>query len=387
MRLAQTSTGGGAESAPAGASNATSEVVVTGSHIQQTGMNTPTPVTVLSADELQQNKPGPIIEALSEMPQFLNNSTPGNSYSFTSGSGQSFLNMRGLGINRTLVLLDGRRVTPSSRLGATDVSIFPQALISKVDVVTGGTSAVYGTDAIAGVANFVLNTKFNGLEVNGLGGITSRGDNGNYGASIAFGTGIGEHFHIIGSTEIYRADRVESFDGRDWYNGTSLVQNPNPTGPRQLTLPNVTSTRYTDGGLIVAPRTPLNNLMFLPDGSTTPFVPGSIGCQCGIYSQSGGIGYNYKADRSGEGSLYPDYGRQSSFLYANYDFNERTTAYVQLLYGHGASSYVMPGAVQYSQWQGTIYSGNPYLPANIQGIMTQNGIASFGCRGSPAPPI
>jgi iron complex outermembrane recepter protein len=359
------------------------EVVVTGSRLAMTGMSSPTPVTVLSSQELRQIKPGPLIEALDEMPQFLNNSTPQNSYNFSTTSGQSFLNMRGLGINRTLVLLDGRRVTPSSRLGATDISTLPQSLLQRVDVVTGGASAAYGSDAVAGVVNFILNTHFDGLQFSASGGITSRADNANGGGSITFGTPIGESLHIMGTTEFYRASRVETFAGRDWFQGWGLVTNPQwlatHTGPRLLTLPDVSSTRYTFGGLIDAPGSALNRLMFLPDGSATPFVPGNpaiIGTGC--YCQSGGIGDNYWADRTGDGSLYPEISRNSSFVYLNYDLSDDLSAYVQALYGHSMTNYVEIGAVQFAQWEATIYPDNAFLPVSVRQQMLQEGLPSFG---------
>lgn len=361
----------------------TAEVVVTGTHIQQTGMNTPTPVTVLSAAELQESKPGPIIEALNLVPQFINNSTPGNGTNFSTNSGQSFLNMRGLGINRTLVLLDGRRVTPTSRLGATDISLFPQALISRVDIVTGGASAVYGSDAVAGVANFILDTKFSGVELRALGGTTSRGDNDNFGASFTFGSSLGDRLHVIGSAEFYSAQSIETLEDRDWYNGTGLVTNPqwiaNGTGPRLLTLPNVTSTRYTEGGLIDQPGSALNRLMFLKDGSVVPFVQGPIAAVgTGTFSQSGGIGYNLQADAGGGGGVYPKLERQTGFLHANYDFTDSLSAHVQLLYGHSMTNYHEGGGIGFSQWEGTIYRDNAYLPANIRQQMINEGLDSFG---------
>jgi outer membrane receptor protein involved in Fe transport len=359
------------------------EIVITGSRIAMNGMSTPTPVTMLSDQDLQQLKPGPLIEALDQMPQFLNNSTPQNSYNFSTTSGQSFLNMRGLGINRTLVLLDGRRITASSRLGATDISTLPQSLLQRVDIVTGGASAVYGSDAVAGVVNFILNTRFTGLELSGSGGITGRSDNTNDGVSLTFGTPIGERLHVVGTTEFYRATRVETFAGRDWFQGWGLVTNPqwlaSGTRPRLLTLPDVSSTRYTFGGLIDAPGSPLNRLMFLPNGTPTPFVPGTpaiIGAGC--YCQSGGIGDNYWSDRTGDGSLYPDMDRSSSFLYVDYELADDLTAYVQALHGHSTTNYVEVGAVQFAQWEATIYPDNAFLPTSLRQEMLREGLPSFG---------
>ncbi len=359
-------------------------IVVTGSHIAQNGMSTPTPVTVLSADELHETKPGPIIEALNTVPQFVNNSTPGNGVNFSTNSGQSFLNMRGLGINRTLVLLDGRRMTPSSRLGATDISLFPQALISRVEVVTGGASAVYGSDAVAGVANFILDTKFQGLEVRALGGITDRGDNGTYGASATFGTGIGERLHVIGSAEFYSSRAVENLRNRDWFGSVGVVTSPqwiaNGTGPRLLTLPDVTSTRYTEGGLINQPGSALDRLMFLPDGTATPFVKGPVAAiGTGTFSQSGGIGYHRLLDGgAGAGGLYPNLERQTSFLHADYELTDKLSLFAEVLYGHSVTNYNQGGGAAFSQWQATIFRENAYLPANVRQEMINEGLQSFG---------
>jgi iron complex outermembrane recepter protein len=366
------------------ATAAAAEVTVTGSRIEQNGMSTPTPVTMVSAAQLQAIKPGPIIEALDVMPQFIGNSSPGNSnLNFATNSGQSFLNMRGLGINRTLVLLDGRRVAPSSRLGATDISILPQTLIERVDVVTGGASAAYGSDAVAGVVNFMLNTKFNGLQFSADGGITSRGDNSNGGGSVAFGFPLGERVHVIGSTEIYNASKIETFSNRDWFQSWGTITSPafqaSGQGPRLLTRPNLVSTRYTDGGLINQPGSALNRLMFLPDGTATPFVNGTVtnigyGCAC----QQGGVGYDYETDRGGDGSVYPDFSRSSSFLYASFDISDNWSAYAQGLYGHSVDNYAVVGAAQFSQWQATVYQDNAFLPAGIRDEMVRENLKSFG---------
>jgi outer membrane receptor protein involved in Fe transport len=367
-------------------------VVVTGSHIAQSGMSTPTPVTVLSADELRETKPGPIIEALNTVPQFVNNSTPGNGVNFSTNSGQSFLNMRGLGVNRTLVLLDGRRVTPSSRLGAIDISLIPQALISRVEVVTGGASAVYGSDAVAGVANFILDTKFQGLDVRTLGGITSRGDNSTFGASATFGQSFGERLHVIGSAEFHSAKAVENLNNRHWFDTTGVVTNPqwlaNGTGPRLLTLPNVTSTRYTEGGLINQPGSALDRLMFLPDGTATPFVRGPIAAiGTGTFSQSGGIGY-HKALESGAGAggLYPNLERQTAFLHADFEVNDNLSLFAEVMYGHSMTNYNQSGGAMFAQWQLTIFRENAYLPENIRQTMIDEGLQSFALSRMASPP-
>src|SRR5690606_9263641 len=173
------------------------EVVTTGSRIRMTGMETPTPVTAMDASELSSMAPGNMIESLSQLPQFLNNSTPQTTLNYAGSGGASNLNLRGIGSQRTLVLLDGRRVTPSSRTNTVDINLFPDAMIRRVETVTGGASAAYGTDAVAGVVNFILDTDFTGVAVSAQSGVTSRGDGDNWEGSFSFGTDIGDKTHLL----------------------------------------------------------------------------------------------------------------------------------------------------------------------------------------------
>src|SRR5882724_7210586 len=123
------------------------EVKITGSRITQSGMNAPTPVTAVSVEELSEMSPGSVIESLSQLPQFYGNIT---SEQVVGGqnSGAASVNLRGAGVNRTLVLFDGRRVASANRFGTVDVNMFPEALLKGIETVTGGASASYGTDAV-----------------------------------------------------------------------------------------------------------------------------------------------------------------------------------------------------------------------------------------------
>src|SRR5690606_7334971 len=193
-----------------------------------------------------------------------NNARPSTAASKADAAGASNLNMRSIGSKRTLVLLDGRRVVPSNRLGIVDINLFPEALVQRVETVTGGASAAYGTDAVAGVVNFILDTDFTGFETHVQAGQTSRSDYDNYEVSIAGGTAIGERLHLIGAIDRFESERIDNLAGREWYQGIGTVTNPewlaNGTGPRLLTRPNVVSTIYTDGGVIDAPGTSIDRL-------------------------------------------------------------------------------------------------------------------------------
>ena len=353
------------------------EVTVTGSRIERSGMTTPTPVTVVTADDLSSMAPGGMIEALSQLPLFYGNTSsaaPGNFFA-TPGSGN--LNLRGIGTNRTLVLLDGRRVVPSTRFGGTDINVFPEEMISSVESITGGASAAYGTDAITGATNFLLNKDFEGVKGHAQGGNTSRGDAKNWEAGIALGSDIGEKFHIQFSTDHYERDGVFTYEGRDWYKSWGVVNNADPNGPTTLVRPYVVSTTATFDGLISAPGTPLNGLNFNSDGTAaTPFVrnPAYTGTAQSIAGGTGS-GDFIGADRP---TVVPEFERGSSFLYLDYDVNDNVTVFLQGIYG----TSVTTSANGAGQFQGpfspmTIYSGNAFLPASIQQIMDDNNIASF----------
>src|SRR5690349_12639700 len=131
------------------------EVLVTGSRIVSNGNAQPTPVTVVSADQLDAISPKGIADALIQLPSF-SGSNSRSSGGAAANAGHTYLNLRGLGVPRNLVLLDGRRFVATSDGGAADVNLFPQLLLKRTEVVTGGASAAYGSDAVAGVTNFIL---------------------------------------------------------------------------------------------------------------------------------------------------------------------------------------------------------------------------------------
>src|SRR5690606_32286820 len=189
------------------------EVQVTGSRIVASGMNTPTPVTTVTAEDLYNLAPRTLMDALNQLPQFLGNDTAESVPGWTGSAGQSLLKLRGIGAVRTLVLLDGRRIVPSTRRGTIDINVLPQALVRRTEVVTGGASAAYGSDAVSGVVNFILDTEYEGVEGRVQGGVSSRGDNDNLLASIAGGTSVGRNGHIIMSAEHYRAEEVRQGPG------------------------------------------------------------------------------------------------------------------------------------------------------------------------------
>jgi outer membrane receptor protein involved in Fe transport len=376
-----------ANSAGAAAANV-QEVVVTGSHLRQNGMQTPVPVTAVSAVELKSMAPNTLVEGMTELPQFYNSQTPSSTASWFTRGGYGNLDIRGLGINRTLTLLNGRRVISQTAYGGVDINMFPQAMIRSVETVTGGASAAYGTDAVAGVTNFILNTDFTGVELSAQGGETTRGDSANYQVSGAFGMRLGDRGHVLLSGEMFKQDGVHSYHGRDWYQGWGTVA-AGPGG-ELLIRPHVVSRDSTFGGLIFAPGTPLNGLAFKPDGSTYSFVTsdtssGLLGTPPARQSiANGGSG-----DDLGNGiqTIYPDWKRNSIFAYADYRLTDDFKVFAQFMRGYESTlRYNSPqGSMQGTPTTLTIFSGNAFLPASIQQIMTANNIPSFIFRRTGSP--
>ncbi|MBZ6377713.1 TonB-dependent receptor [Pacificimonas flava] len=157
--------------APPVASNV---IVVTGSRLSRSDLEAPSPTTVVGAEDIELSGNFTIENTLNEFPQLA----AGNTSSVNSGGGSGVLtaNLRGLGATRTLVLVNGRRFIPADASGTVDLSSVPDALIERVDIITGGASAVYGSDAIAGAINFVLKEDYNGFEAGYMYGINERGD-------------------------------------------------------------------------------------------------------------------------------------------------------------------------------------------------------------------
>ncbi len=254
MATAQTSSTAGAPEAEL------TEVVVTGSRVITNGNESPTPVTVVTMEDLQASRPTTVFEGLQELPIFA----AGNGGAVGGRTGQggnnnsiASLNPRGLGSVRGLVLFNGHRVPPQNLNGQTDLNQIPQMVLERVDVQTGGSSAVYGSDAITGAVNFIVNRKFNGLKAHAQYGVSGRGDAESNEIGVALGTDLfSGRGHIMGSVQTHndsglmRQDRewTQPADGYSW----SLQGSGTAAAPYFATQYAVDS-RISWGGVIVCP--------------------------------------------------------------------------------------------------------------------------------------
>lgn len=168
------------------------EIVVTGSLITRRDSTSSSPISTVSSDSLAQTASPSLDRAIGQLPQF-SGAQGAAEVGDTQGTigfagGQSYSDLRGLGPNRSLVLLDGRRLMPSAPDGAIDLNTIPSSLIRSVEVITGGASATYGSDAVAGVVNFKLRDDLDGLELTAKSGITDESDGETLSLSAAFGS-------------------------------------------------------------------------------------------------------------------------------------------------------------------------------------------------------
>jgi outer membrane receptor protein involved in Fe transport len=234
------------------------QIVVTGSRVTRDGFEAPTPVMVLTQEDIQNTSPtNNLADFVNQMPALAGSIRPSNSrLELSNGiAGINALNLRSLGTVRTLVLIDGRRSVGSTANGVVDINTIPQSLVERVEVVTGGASAAYGSDAVAGVTNFILKKDFSGLKLSGDVGVTDEGDGFNYSADIAAGFKFADgRGRLIVAGEIAHSDGIFEVD-RDWnHTGFVRIQNPawtaNSTVPRYLLRTQVGAANSTPGGLI-----------------------------------------------------------------------------------------------------------------------------------------
>ncbi len=314
--------------------------------------------------------PGGLIDALVQLPQFLNNDTPQTQAFQTGGAaGASFLNLRGIGSARTLMLLDGRRIVPTTRSGAADVALLPKALLRRVEVVTGGASAAYGSDAVGGVVNFLLDTHSNGLELRGQGGVSQRGDAANAEWAMTWTGPIGAQSHLAVAAEWSRTDGIRGYADRDWFESWAVVPNTDPAGPLERTVRGARATGYTYGGLITGG--PLAGTQFLAGGVPEAFVRGTYFTPT---AQVGGSGVDPGRDLVW---IQPDQRRASGFAKFSTGWDGGATTFGQLLLGYSNNHFEKDPSSQWGVWSATIEADNAFLPAATRTAMRAAGIERF----------
>ncbi|WP_169542541.1 TonB-dependent receptor plug domain-containing protein [Sphingomonas baiyangensis] len=356
------------------------EIIVTGSRIARSGFNTPTPVTVLGSEQLERQGVANVAQVLAEIPAFRAQSSPTTSAIFVSNLGAATADLRGLGGNRTLVLIDGRRVVASTVAGSSftpanmvDLNLVPASLLQRVEVVTGGASAAYGSDAVAGVTNLIINRDLQGLRATAQYGITERGDAQEFLGSLAFGTRFadGRARFVIGAEYVDNQGTGDCYT-REWCaESFNTVSNPFRPGstterviagqPATIILPNTRTSTASFNGLVI--NGPLRGTSFLPGGGTFQHDFGVYG-GAGLF-QSGGGPDNQNAFYQFFPIAAP---AERINLFSNLDFevNDGLRLFVQGSYGRVEGS-VLGSARRDISPAGAyqIRRDNPFLPADV----------------------
>jgi iron complex outermembrane receptor protein len=375
------------------------DVVVTGSRIVSGGFSAPTPTQVLNAESIARNAQPNIFTTVAQLPslQGSTGATVGSNGTSTGVQGLSTLSLRGLQPIRTLTLLDGQRIVGANVTGVADVSLFPQLLIERVDVVTGGASASYGSDAVGGVVNFVTNTRFKGFKANLQTGVSTYGDDGSYTFQAAAGKSLlNDRLHVIASGEYSHEDGIGSAgfgagsdpdgsgpSGRDWLVARNLINRgiTNDGRPQYLDRNFTQSYQTSLYGLITAG--PLQGTAFDVNGNPYQFRYGSNGVP--LKDANGTVqgcfnGLCEGGDLSGNvtngNSLKSSITRLNGYGRVGFDLDDDNEIYATANVARVTTGNIPnPGSAQFGNL--TLQCSNPFVPASIQAGCAANNITSF----------
>ncbi|WP_176943543.1 TonB-dependent receptor domain-containing protein [Sphingomonas sp. YR710] len=348
-------------------SSASSDIVVTGSRISRRDYSSASPISTVSLEAIKSTGEVTLEKSLMTLPQF---GIGENSTQTGFGStGQATLNLRGLGAFRNLVLLDGRRMQPSNVQQAVDINTIPKSLIESVEVITGGASAVYGSDAIAGVVNFRTRKNFQGLMLDGQSNITGHGDGkvvdvaGTLGSNFADGRG-----NAVISMSYSKRNPV-GFQSRAFYRENR--------GGTDLRIP---TGAYTVGSN--APSQAAINALFssygVAAGSVSRNAALSFNADGTLFSASNGV-FNYKGSQGGllfnTGTqvnnlnvyltLQAPLERYTAFGRTTYELTPDITAFGQFQYANYSTQVV----VESGNTALSIPVTNPFIPAALSTLL------------------
>jgi iron complex outermembrane receptor protein len=345
-------------------------IVVTGSLIQRPNNTSVSPITTLGEEAIREAGTATLQDALNQIPSFT---VGGNAATGGQGTGgRASINLHGLGTNRNLVLLDGRRLPVSDIAGNVDINIIPEAIIGSIDVITGGASAIYGSDAMSGVVNFRTLRRLEGLRVDAMNSISERGDAYRFNGSLAFGSTFDEdRGNVIAAFTYAHQDPLEG-SSRDFFHdkipssfigyGTYVPSASN--APSAL----VEQAVFTQYGITGA-RNPLLNLGFNDDGT--------------LFVQTGAVNYRGPADGNGymvvgnnvrmpvgqQIQFLNGLERKTAFLKADYELTPSLTTYGQFMFVDLTVNTESGGSLTQFPALTTIPVTNPFIPADLRTIL------------------
>lgn len=356
-------------------------IVVTGSRIVRRDYVAESPIVTVGSDTLQVSGQATVGEALNQLPQLTpaSTSTSFGGAELNGNAGQTNPDLRGLGSRRTLTLLDGRRLQPSDLFNAIDLNNIPASLIVRTELITGGASAVYGSDALAGVINFHTRRDFSGLEIDTQTGITSRGDGRDFSVAATFGVNSGDgRANLVLSASYYHRDGIHPQASRPFFldapGGTILPGGGAAVSGNNLPNPAAVAAVFARYGT----PSPLftSTLYFNPDGT---LLSGRGGFNARPFP-----GVRYGMDNGFLTFQFEDFQqlqlpleRYTAFARGRYELSEDIEAFAQLNYStfdteaEGFGAFFYPGI--------SVPASNPFIPADFREILNSrpNPAASF----------
>jgi len=380
-----------------------SEVVVTGSRVARSSLATPNPVTVLDARDIENLGITNVGDVLGQLPQNSNFFAANNVGLGNFNVGAQLANLRGLNPffgTRTLTLIDTERVVPTATGGGVDVTLIPSMLVARTEVVTGGASAVYGSDAVAGVVNIILDKKLNGFKGQADYGQTSYHDGGTPHFSLAYGSDLGERTHVIAGVEYENSEDIGiCSQAREWckqsyamftntlYNGAPAGPGPAipPNGqPHYIIGPNGTLANQSQTGVLTPCNIPAP--VCIPLGpqwifnsagtAATPYNPGLYADGASVFGYSEGAGATGVGAYDGT-TLKPSVKRYTGLADVEFKLSDWLTSFLQVSYARSeAVNPVANGAIGpislevargvFVPLSSSIAPDNAFLPAQFQ---------------------
>jgi iron complex outermembrane recepter protein len=371
---------------------------ITGSRTITDVLKSPTPITSVDITALAVTTPSDTADALNKLPSILGGRTPRNQGNGSTNNGGNTLSLRNFGPSRTLVLLDGHRVAPSNQDGSVNIDVLPQMLVKNVDIVTGGASAIYGSDAVAGVVNYMLDKSFTGLQVKADYGMSKYSDGDEYQVGAAWGTSLfSDRGHFEAAARMRHQDMIPQHARPYGANGQAWLQTGNG---RPTTSPGGRPFEFTPysrvfnsgpaGNVSCGTATNpnpcgRNNYTFDASGNLVPMVHGIPSASGGI--ESGGDGSYIKY-----GTFRSELDSKDVFARFSLDLGESANWYVQGSWAQAenASDWIQWVVSPNNGRPNTLFANNPYLNATAQGQLGANIVcgtpAATGWRCLPAVP-
>lgn len=350
------------------------EVVVTGSRVARSGYDTQTPVTVISGEEIEAAAPHNIADFVNQLPALVGSATPATSNaSISSGtSGINAMNLRGLGSERTLVLLDGRRSVGSTIGGTVDINTFPQGLIESVEIVTGGASSAYGSDAVSGVVNYIMDKDFTGIKSTVDGGETTYGDDPGWRTDFTAGTPLMDgRGHFLFNATVARRDGIfgvpRDWNDDGWYIVNNPAYEPGNGQPERLLTNQAGPSEMTPGGIITD--TALRGTYFGVNGTVNQLAYGST-------QDPWMVGGDWRVTQHNDTqSLHQQMEREGAFTRFSYEISDSMELFTELSRSEYGS--VGWGGAQRNNGNVVIMTDNAFLPAEVAQQAAALGITEF----------